>query len=65
MDELDRMGRLVDDLVLLAKAERPDFLVRVETDLEGLTTDVLDKAQRMVTGRQWVLDSTAPRDRAR
>ena len=65
LDELDRMGRLVDDLVLLAKAERPDFLVRVETDLEGLTTDVLDKAQRMVTGRQWVLDPTAPRDRAR
>ena len=27
-DELDRMARFVDDLLLLAKAEQPDFLRR-------------------------------------
>lgn len=59
LDELDRMGRLVDDLVLLARAERPDFLVRSEIDLEGLTADVLNKARRMVNDRRWTLDSTA------
>ena len=26
LDELDRMGRMVNELILLAKAERPDFL---------------------------------------
>ena len=25
-DELDRMSRMVDDLLLLARAEQPDFL---------------------------------------
>ena len=59
LDELDRMGRLVDDLVLLAKAERPDFLVRHQLELAVLTTDVLDKASGMAAQRRWTLDAYA------
>ena len=30
LDEIDRMGRLVDDLTTLAKAQRPDFVMPTE-----------------------------------
>ena len=35
LDELDRMGRIVDDMLLLAKAEQPDFLQPGPIDLRG------------------------------
>lgn len=58
LDELDRMGRLVHDLSLLAKSERPDFLRLESIDLEVF---ILDVYQRMVTltpeKRQWQLES--------
>jgi signal transduction histidine kinase len=55
-DELDRMSRFVDDLLLLAKAERDDFL-RVETlDLGALTDELLDKAVAL-GARRWALES--------
>jgi two-component system, OmpR family, sensor kinase len=55
IDELDRMARLVDDLIVLAKAERPDF-VRFEVfDAGVLTDDVLDKV-KAIGNRRWVLD---------
>jgi two-component system OmpR family sensor kinase len=40
LDELDRMHRLVDDLVMLAAAERPDFVRLAPTDVGRLTDDV-------------------------
>ena len=53
-DELDRMRRFVDELLLLAKAERSDFL-RLETvDVAELTEDVLSKAQSL-GDRAWTL----------
>ncbi len=58
IDELDRMGRLVDDLVVLAKAGRPDFLRLDALDVGVLTDDVLDKA-RGLGHRKWVLDARA------
>ncbi|MFC0644890.1 sensor histidine kinase [Cellulomonas phragmiteti] len=45
LDELDRMQRLVDDLVTLATADRPDFVRRAPVDLGRLTDDVLEKAR--------------------
>ncbi len=42
-DELDRMSRYVTDLVVLAKAEQPDFLVVRPVDLGDLATDVLQR----------------------
>lgn len=58
LDELDRMSRLVGDLILLAKSDRPDFLRLQPVDLAELTADVLAKA-RGLGDRTWVLDGTA------
>ncbi|HWG94842.1 MAG TPA: ATP-binding protein [Mycobacteriales bacterium] len=55
LDEVDRMSRLVEDLVLLAKARRPDFVRLAEVDVARLTDDVLDKA-RALGPRPWRLD---------
>lgn len=58
IDELDRMGRLVDDLILLAKAERPDFVRPEAFEAGALTDDVLDKV-RAIDDRRWVVDHRA------
>ena len=58
LDEVDRMSRLVGDLILLAKSDRPDFLRPRSVDLAGLTTDVLAKA-RALGDRDWQLDAVA------
>jgi len=58
LDEVDRMARLVGDLILLAKSDRPDFVTPRPTDLTGLTVDTLAKA-RGLAERRWVLDETA------
>lgn len=58
LDELDRMSRLVEDLTLLAKAERLDFL-RLETvDITSVTKELFAKAQALAD-RNWCLDATA------
>jgi signal transduction histidine kinase len=56
LDEVDRMARLVNDLILLAKSDRPDFVSLAETDLGELTEDVLAKA-RALAPRDWRLDA--------
>ena len=58
LDEVDRMSRLVGDLILLAKSDRPDFVSPRPVDLTGLTIDVLAKA-RGLGDRKWTLDGTA------
>lgn len=58
LDELDRMRRLVDDLVLLAKAKRPDFVQPAEVELDRLTDEVFDKA-RPLGDRAWHVDARA------
>ena len=58
LDEVDRMSRLVEDLVVLAKAERPDFLRPQPLDVGVLTDDVLDKS-RALGDRVWQLDARA------
>ncbi len=58
LDEVDRMARLVGDLILLAKSDRPDFVSLRPTDLTGLTVDSLAKA-RGLGERRWTLDETA------
>ncbi|MCU0536410.1 MAG: ATP-binding protein [Hydrococcus sp. Prado102] len=55
-DELKRMSRFVNDLLLLMKAERPNFL-RLETvDLRALTEEVFAKA-RGLGDRTWQLEA--------
>ncbi|MET9800792.1 HAMP domain-containing sensor histidine kinase [Streptomyces sp. NPDC006368] len=60
-DELDRMSRIVEDLLLLAKAERPDFVTPGPVQLGELTADVFVKA-RALGEREWVLDGVADRE---
>lgn len=55
MDELDRMSRFVDDLVILAKAERPDFLILETVDIQVLTEEFFAKAKTLAS-RNWELD---------
>jgi signal transduction histidine kinase len=58
LDELDRMNRLVDDLVTLATAGRPDFVRPGDTDLGRLLDDVHDKV-RTLGDRRWLVDARA------
>jgi len=58
IDELDRMRLLVDDLLLLATAGRPDFVRPVPTDVGRLTDETLEKA-RGLGDRRWQLDELA------
>ena len=46
-DELDRMSRFVDDLLLLARAERDDFLRVGEVELGALTDELAEKASAL------------------
>ncbi|NJK28469.1 MAG: HAMP domain-containing histidine kinase [Coleofasciculaceae cyanobacterium SM2_3_26] len=58
-DELSRMNRLVNDLLLLAKAERPDFLRLQVEELDWLTEELYLKAQA-IAPRRWQLEAKAP-----
>ncbi|MGH9246653.1 MAG: sensor histidine kinase, partial [Acidimicrobiales bacterium] len=54
-EELDRMARIVEDLLLLARAEQPD-VQREPVEVAELTTDLLVKA-RALGARDWRLDA--------
>lgn len=54
-DELDRMSRIVEDLLVLAKAERGDFLQPGDLDLDLFTEELLAKAEALGP-RTWVLE---------
>jgi two-component system, OmpR family, sensor kinase len=58
MDELDRMGRIVDQLSVLAEAEQPDFLRPEWIDLELFSHELVASASALGQ-RQWILDRTA------
>jgi two-component system OmpR family sensor kinase len=58
MDELDRMARIVNDLLTLAKWEQPDFLSPAPLEVGALVDDVLAKASALGP-RNWQLDSMA------
>jgi signal transduction histidine kinase len=58
MDELQRMQRIVDDLLILAKAEQRDFLDLDTVDLERLTREVHAKSEAIAT-REWRLERVA------
>jgi signal transduction histidine kinase len=57
-DELDRMSRLVDDLLTLARTEQPDFLRLRVVDVDELTIRMLQNA-RGLAPRDWHLDGAA------
>ncbi|RVX47701.1 signal transduction histidine kinase [Nonomuraea polychroma] len=67
-DELERMNRIVDDLLTLAKSEQPGFLSLDTVELADLTVSVVAKA-RALGERKWRVDEVAearvPADRQR
>ncbi|HSK16957.1 MAG TPA: HAMP domain-containing sensor histidine kinase [Gaiellaceae bacterium] len=58
MDELDRMARIVNDLLVLAKWEQPDFLSPMPVELGSFTDDVIAKAGALGR-RSWRVDARA------
>lgn len=57
-DELERMNRMVSDLLLLARAEQPAFLQPVAVDIGALTADVFGKVSQLGE-RNFTLDASA------
>ena len=57
-DELQRMSRMVDDLLTLARTEQPDFLRLRVVDLDELTIRMFDNA-RGLASRDWRFEGTA------
>lgn len=55
-DELERMSRFVDDLLLLAKAEQPDFLMLETVEVGSLTEKLYAKA-RALAPRNWHIET--------
>ena len=56
LDEVDRMSRLVNDLILLTKSQRPDFVTPGPVLLPDLVASVLAKS-RPLADRDWRLDA--------
>ncbi len=54
-DELDRMSRIVDDLLDLAKAEQPDFVQLGPMDLGEFTNDLVVKSAAL-DDREWLVE---------
>ena len=58
LGELARMSRLVDDLMTLARVDRPDFVRPAPTDVGRLTDDLLDTLLPLAE-RRWLVDARA------
>ncbi len=58
IDELDRMTRIVNDVLLLARHERSDFLELRPVDIGVLTEELHAKASALAP-RDWVLEQRA------
>jgi signal transduction histidine kinase len=58
IDELDRMSRLVNDLILLTKSERSDFLQLETVNITSFIEELFGKAKAL-GDRTWQVDATA------
>ena len=58
LDELDRMQRLVEELMVLAKASRPDFIRLEEVALDELIYAVFEKVSP-IADRRWTVDAAS------
>jgi two-component system, OmpR family, sensor kinase len=59
IDELDRMSTLVSEISLLAESQSPQFIERVEIDIEAFTASVGAKASVLDPERAWEVRSAA------
>ncbi|WP_336029649.1 sensor histidine kinase [Geodermatophilus sp. FMUSA9-8] len=60
-DELERMNRMVSELLLLARAEQPEFVRPQPVDVAELTAEVFGKVRRL-GDRDWRLGAVARAD---
>jgi signal transduction histidine kinase len=60
VDELDRMGRIVDDMSTLVRADTDWFLRRETIPLDGFLADVAGKAIPLLNGRLRVVPAAEP-----
>lgn len=58
LDELDRMQRLVDDLLVLARSQRTDFIRPAPVELAELAVECMDRITSLGE-RQWRLSADA------
>lgn len=58
LDEVDRMQRLVDDLLLLANSGDPGFIRREPVPIPDLLDHVMEKVH-VLADRQWLIDEKA------
>ena len=58
IEELDRMRRLVDEILMLAKARRPDFVQPEPVVVADLLAGVLDKVIAL-GDRRWLIEATS------
>lgn len=59
-DELDRMNRMVGELLTLAKTQQPDFLHPEPIELSELVDEVFVKANALAPRRRWLLEAPDP-----
>ncbi|MQA05638.1 MAG: HAMP domain-containing protein [Streptosporangiales bacterium] len=59
-DELSRMRRIVEDLLLLARSDQPNFLSPTDVELADLTVGVVAKS-RALGERRWGVDQVGER----
>lgn len=57
LEEMDRMNRLVGDLLTLARAGRTDLLRREDVDLNALLRGLVGQGPHLAADRQWRLES--------
>jgi signal transduction histidine kinase len=57
IEELDRMNRLVGELLMLAKAGRVDFLRREDVVLDALLAGLAGQAPHLAADRDWQVES--------
>ena len=58
--EIERMSGLVDDLILLARSERPGFLTLTPVDIADLVVETLAKTTALGS-RRWSIDAVPQR----
>lgn len=59
VEEVDRASRLVEDLLLLARSEQPDFTTKEPTDTQDLVRGICDRAAVMAD-RRWTVVMPQP-----
>lgn len=59
LDEITRMNRLIEDLLLLAKSRRPDFIQSQELEVSAFLEDAFARIRGLSEQRSWIVDATA------